>query len=147
MPAARSLGSMRHEADAARAQRIGEHAAGDAARRRALERRDDAARDRVVGDDVEEQVDVRTRGVDVGDEPVEDAVVVGQHLDGVAAEDRHFAQLLGEVDAGRDRRVLRGVEHVGVARAAARGSGARARRNAAARFRRHAGSRRRPNTR
>jgi hypothetical protein len=39
---------------------------------------------------------MRARRIDVGDEPVEDVVVVGQHVDAVAAEDRHVAQLLGE---------------------------------------------------
>ncbi len=108
------LGQHSHEFDATRAKGIGEDTAGDASCRRTLERRDHAARDRIVGDDVEEQVDVRTRGVDVGDESVEDPGVVGQHFDGIAPENRHFAQLFREPDAWRERRVLRGAEHVGV---------------------------------
>ena len=38
---------------------------------------DYAPRRRVVGDNVEQQMHMVARGVDVGDQPVEEAVVVG----------------------------------------------------------------------
>ena len=98
------------EADAARAEGVGEQAADHAALHRALERLHHARRDLVVGHDVEQQVDVRLRGIDVGHEPVEDAAIVRQHLHLVAAEDRQLAEPLGEHDGGLDLRRLRRME-------------------------------------
>ena len=49
---------------------------------------------------------MRARGVDVGDEPVDDCVVVGQDLDGVAAQDRQVAQFFGEAHGGGSNALL-----------------------------------------
>ncbi len=88
-----------------RAERIGEHAAFDAAHDRALHCGDDSRRPGVVSEDVEHQVNMRACGVDVGDQPGEDRFVIGQHFDRVAAEDRQVAECLRQADRGCERRV------------------------------------------
>ena len=61
-------------------------------------------------------MDVRARGVDVGDEPLDDGIVVAKNVDGVAAENRHVAQLFGEAHGGRDVRFLLRMEDVRMGR-------------------------------
>ncbi len=92
-----------------RAHRVGEHAARHATLDGTGERVDYACGHVIVGEDVEEQVHVRLRGIDVGDEPVDDALVVGEHLDRIAAEDRHLAQRLGEANGRREFGSWRGL--------------------------------------
>ncbi len=77
---------------------VGEHAAGDTPRRGALERRDDASCRSVVGKDIEQQVYMVARHVDVGDDAVDRAFVVGEDLGRVAAENRKVAQVFRQRD-------------------------------------------------
>ena len=53
---------------------------------------------RVVLEDVEQQVDVVPRGVDLGDQPVDNHVGIGHQRDGVAAHNRQAAAMLGQMD-------------------------------------------------
>ena len=53
--------------------------------------------DRIVLEDIEEQVDVVPGGVDLGDQSVDDHVGVGHQRDGVAANDRQAAAMLGQL--------------------------------------------------
>jgi hypothetical protein len=101
-------------AEAARAQRVRQHAARHAALGRPVERGQHASGDRIVGDNVEQQVDVNLRLVDVGGETVEDRVVVAQHLDRIAAENGEIAELFGKMNARRNRGVLRRMANVGM---------------------------------
>jgi hypothetical protein len=97
---------------AARPQRIGHHPADHAALHGSLHRGNHALGHGVVRDDVEKQMEVRARRVDVGDEPVDDRAVVAHDFHGVAAEDRQPAQLFREPHRGRDTQVLLGMEDV-----------------------------------
>ena len=38
------------------------------------------------------------RGVDIGDQAVDELIVIGQHFDGVAVENRQLSQVLGQSD-------------------------------------------------
>ena len=96
----------------ARPQRVGHDAADDAALYRPLQRGDHPLGDRIVGDDVEEQTDMRARGVDVGDEAVDDHVIVGQDFDRVAAQDRQVAKFFGEAYGGCRVAVLLRMRHI-----------------------------------
>ena len=52
---------------------------------------------------------VPLRRIDVGDETIDDFVVRGQHLDRVAAENRHVAERFGEAHGRRELRTGLGV--------------------------------------
>ncbi len=71
-----------------RTQGVGKDATYDTALDRRSQGLDDPSHRRVVGHDVEQQVDMVARRVDVGDQAVDELIVVGQHFDGVAVEDR-----------------------------------------------------------
>src|SRR5437879_678026 len=54
----------------------------------------------VVGKDVEQEVNVIGRGIDVGDQAVDDAVVIGQNLDRVPAENLEVTEAGRQTDSG-----------------------------------------------
>ncbi len=92
-----------------RAHRIREDPTGDTALDGARERIDDARGHGIVGEDVEEEMHVPLRRIDVGDETIDDFVVGGEHLDRVAAENRHVAERFGEAHGRREFRAGFGV--------------------------------------
>jgi hypothetical protein len=63
---------------------------------RAFQRGDHAPGGGVVGDDVEQKVNVVARHVDVGDQAVDRDLVVGENFGGVSAEDWKIAEILGQ---------------------------------------------------
>ena len=80
----------------ARADGVGEHAHSDAAPGCALQRGRDVAPGVVVLEDVEEQMHIALRGVDIGNDSLERGVVVGQQLETIAADKRKFGQPVRE---------------------------------------------------
>ena len=98
-----------------RPQRIGEQAADDAAVDGPSQRIDDARRRGVVGNDVEQQVHVVVRHVDVGDQAVDRPVVVGEDLRGVAAQYRKPPEVFGQRHRMIERRAELRMEDVRVA--------------------------------
>ena len=98
---------------AARAERVNQHAAPDAAAHGPREGFDHPPRRAVGGEDVEDQVDVVIGRVDVAHEAVDDAVVVNQRLDGGCHQDRHVTEVLGQPYGRRQLGTQFGVDDVG----------------------------------
>ena len=82
----------------ARAQRIGQNTTHHASVDGVLQRFHHARGRAVVGDDVEEQMHVVTRGIYISDETIDESIVVGQYFGGVATENRQLPQLLCQRD-------------------------------------------------
>ena len=76
---------------------VGQYAARHAASRRPGQRLGHAPAHAVVLEDVEQQVDVLPRGIDVGDQAVDDHVRVVHQRDRVAGHHRQPADVLGRV--------------------------------------------------
>ena len=84
-----------------RAEEIHQDAASHAALHRPLQGRDYLRPRRVVGEDEVEQMDVVARLVNVGDETVDRAVVVGQQLNRVLFQKPEIAEVLDQDGHGR----------------------------------------------
>jgi hypothetical protein len=113
---ARRQKSRQHSAECrARSERVGKQAADDTAVDCTGEGLDDAQRRGVVGHDVEQQVHVVARHVDVGHQAIDRSVVLRKNLGGVAAENRQAAEVFGQSHRVVERRSQLRMEDVGVA--------------------------------